>query len=154
MLLFTVASLLLVACSSPTPGRPAATAPDDRTDSIPWKEIEALYNSREQRTLRNLKYSAYVIMQGEIADDDRVRISRISESYPDHVRDRLARVFGHTAVIQTPTIGSRIIPKAEVFVIFYDDTLEGNIALIFAKRLEYSGKGAFAEGVYLNAIRY
>jgi hypothetical protein len=146
--------LLLGACSSSPPRPPASTPALSQTAKIPWSEIEALYNSREKLTLQSLKYSGYVIMEGEIADDGKVRISKTLESYPDHSRDALAQVFGNSAVIKTPTIGSLIIPKAGVYVIFYDDNFEGRIALVFAKRLEYSGQGAFAEGVYLNGIRY
>jgi hypothetical protein len=146
--------LLFLGCTSSTPVRQNTGTLLNRTDLIPWDEIESLYNSREQRTLQSLKYSGYVVMDGEIAEDGKVRIRKTLESYPDHSRDTLAQVFGNTAVIRTPTLGSLIIPKAGVYVIFYDDNFEGRIALVFAKRLEYSGKGAFAEGVYLNGIRY
>jgi hypothetical protein len=153
-ILFVFPIMLLCACSSSSPKSQSSPSPLFRTAKIPWSEIEALYNPRERQTLQGLKYSGYVIMEGEIADDGKVQIRKISESYPDHSRDRLAQVFGRTAVIHSPTLGSRINPKAGVFVIFYDDTFEGNVALIFAKNLEFPGKGTFAEGVYLNGIRY
>ena len=153
-LLFVIPVLLLCTCSSSSPRLQSSPSLSYRTSNIPWSEIEVLYNPRAQQTLQSLIYSGYVIMEAEIADDGEVQIRKIIESYPDHYRDGLAQSFGHNAVIQASALGSRINPKARVYVIFYYDTFEGKIALIFAKRLGVPGNGAHAEGIYLNGIRY
>jgi len=96
----------------------------------------------------------YVIMEGSIDEEGKVRDSKIVESFPDHAQDRLAQAFGQRAEIHTPTVGSRIAPRASVYVIFYDHLLEGSIAVVFAKRLDSAGTGHFGEGDYLNAFTF
>ncbi len=145
---------LLAGCAagSSTP-KPQASVIRGATP-IPWDEIESILNPGQRNTLKSLKSTGYVVMHGWIEEDGTVKISRVIESHPDHDRDPLAVALGKKAVIHTPTSASKISPPAEVYVIFYGNLLEGDLALTFAKRPGFGASGRTGEGCYLAIVNY
>jgi hypothetical protein len=143
--------LLLAACAS-APAGPAVDAPATRHDAaIPWADIKTLLNPAQQHTLADLPDSGYVVMDGWIQADGTIKVHRVLQSFPDHVRDQLARAYGGNAVVHVETSGSQIAMAAEVYVVFYHTDLEGDIALTFARKRGATGTG---QGDYLNIARF
>ena len=145
---------LLAGCAAGNPPPSPGSSLVHGMDPLPWSDIEAILNPRQRSTLESLKYTAYVILDGWIEEDGHVRLNRTRQSFPDHTRDQLALAFGRKAVIHTPTSASKINPTVTVYVIFYDNAIEGQIALTFAKRSAFSGTGHFGEDYYLDIAQY
>jgi hypothetical protein len=145
---------LLTGCAAgdsaakPSPASLSVVAP------IPWAEIKSMLDSHQRNILERLTATGYVVMDGSIADDGRVQITRIRASSPDHVRDSLARAFGQKTVIHTVTSTSWIKPLAAVYVVFYHTTLEGDVALTFAERPGFSGTGNSGASRYLEIVQF
>ena len=150
--------LLLAAVLTGCAGRPVAILPSVHTltgnDRLPHAEMEKLSQSRQWALMRNLEYSGYVIMEGRIDEDDRVHVSKLSESYPDNSRDRLALALGNKTVIHARNIGSRIEAKAEVYVIFYEKLNDANLAFIYARQVDYMATEGSGAACYLNTVTY
>ena len=145
---------LLAGCTAGNTELPPEIPLVHGTDPLPWSDIEAMLNPRQRSTLESLKYTAFVILEGWIEEDGHVRLNRTRQSFPDHARDQLALAFGRKAVIHTPTSASKINPTVTVYVIFYDNAIEGQIALTFAKRSAFSDSGHFGEDYYLDITQY
>ena len=140
---------LLAGCAT----RPPVTQ-GSLTDAVPWNEIDTLLNDRQRDTLRHLTPTGVVILEGSIGENGRIEVTRIRESRPDHARDALAMAFGRQAVIHTAAISSLIKPAAVVYVVYFGRTLEGDISLTFAKRVDFSGSRNSAEDCYLDFTAY
>ncbi len=143
--------LLLAACGSPPVSPPVGAPPALRNSAIPWAEINALLNPGQRHTLADLPSTGHVIMDGWIEADGSVKVRRVIQSHPDHVRDQLALAYARNAVVHVPASGSQIAPAAEVYVVFYRTNVEGDMALTFARKRGATGVG---EGSYLNIVRF
>ncbi len=145
---------LLGGCAAGNPAASPGTPLVHGADPIPWSDIESILNPRQRTTLERLKYTGYVVLDGWIEEDGQVRIKRVGQSFPDHARDQLALALARKAVIHTPTSASKINPGVMVYVVYYDNSIEGQIALTFAKRSGFAGSGQSGEHYYLDVVTY
>jgi len=99
---------------------------------LPFERMRELYKGRQEAFVRDLPYSAYVIMRGGIAPQYDVTIREIVESYPDDTRNDQAKALVQDVTLVPIAFASRVQPAAEVFVIFYDNNDGSGSALVFA----------------------
>lgn len=142
---------LLAACAAGPAGAPAGQPATLHSPAIPWAEIGSLLDSGQRGTLANLESTGYVILDGWIGEDGHISVRRVVQSYPDHVRDSLAAVYAESATVAVQSSGSQIRPAAEIFVVFYRNKMEGNLALTFARKRGAVGADA---GSYLDIVRF
>jgi hypothetical protein len=124
------------------------------TSRLPEREIADFYPPGKWERIRDLEYAGYVVLDGWVGENGRVRTGRIVESFPDHSRDQIAHSFAATAKVRSVTAESNIRPKVRVYVVFFEKMLEGDFALVFAKQTELAAGGPPDAGRYLDTIPY
>jgi hypothetical protein len=151
--------LMLAGCAAPPAGSAMPDAPRGRTlDSnplAPFSTLRLFYDADKWNVLKNMEYAGYVIYNGTIRDDGSVRLGRIREAWPDESRNRLAQAFAATVRINALSVGTRVAPRAEVFVFFYEtDPLPG-WALVIGQQAGGPVAHDYAmQTVYLTVIHY
>ena len=123
-------------------------------DRLPHEEMGRLSQPSQWELIRDLEYSGYAIMEGRVDDDGQVRVTRMVERYPDDSRNQLAYALGNTVVIHAATIGTKMGPKALVYIVFYEKLSGRNLAFIFAKQVDFSAPGVSGVASYLNTVTY
>ena len=153
-ILLLLLAIVLSGCvaSSSNRNRPANTLIGN--DRLPHEEMGKISQARQWMLIRDLEYTGYVIMEGQIGEDGQVSVRKIVESYPGNSRDRLAYALGNNAVIHAATTGTKMIPKAMIYVIFYERLSDRNLAFIYAKQVDYSAPGISGIASYLNTVTY
>ena len=121
---------------------------------IPAAEIRELFQKPQWRNIQGLTYTGYVVMEGRVLSDEKVKIGRISESWPDHSRDLMAQALASRITVPASTTGSNLSPKVEVYVIFYENMLEGNLAVIFARQTDLATAGSTGVARSLTSLIY
>ena len=133
----SLGGLLLSGCETTT--TPIAERAIEHTllgnPKLPAKELELFYQGENAKMLKNLPYSSYVIFRGSIERDGSINLRKVWDAYPDESRTEVARAFASAATVAPSSVGGRVRPTAEVYVIFYDyQDAPGGRALIFAQQ--------------------
>ncbi len=125
------------------------------SDYLPKDAIERIMHSpRQWGYLRDLTYEGYVVLSGEIGDDGMVAVHRITRCYPDNSRDAMARALAQGIYIRAASAGSSIPPNAEIYVIFYGEMFEGQVAVVFAKQTTSFLPRNYDDGMFLDIRTY
>ena len=123
-------------------------------DRLPHLEMELMSQPKQWELMRNLEYSGYEIIAGQIGDDGHVRITKLVESYPENSRDRLAYALAGKVVLKASIIGTRMPPAAEIYIVFYEKLGDSNLAFVYARQVDYTVAGPSRTAAYLNAVKY
>jgi hypothetical protein len=145
---------LLAGCATGPAESPQKSNTLAGNDQLPWAEIGGLFTPDQRRKISHLKYTGYVVMTGEVDGDNKVRVGKIIESWPDHSRDQLARTFGTGVIVHASSTGSHVPPQADVWVIFYEKMWEGNLAVIFAREIDRPTSGSTKNAMSLDTLIY
>jgi len=153
-LLFCLAAFLLASCA----GAPASLTPASPTlagnPRLPAEAIAAFYAPAKWRNLRDLRYRAYVIFDAHIRSDGSLKILDAREAYPDATWTIAASRFAATAELHASNLGSNLGQPAEICVIFFEESLDGRLALVFARQTNFPGPGMTHPAAYLNTTLY
>ena len=123
--------------------------------NAPNDVIQEFYSASRWNQIKNLKYDAFVVLRGVIADNRTIPNPRITKSFPDNQRDAMALDFARDIRISPVTIGGRIRGSAEVHVYFYETTRRPRQALVVAKQQSTTGPTASLGGTtYLLTVTY
>lgn len=93
-------------------------------------------------------------MDAQIHPDGSLHIGNVRDSYPDASWHNLARLFSEEIVLSVAAVGSHIEPEAEVYVVFFKPSLDGSLALIFAKQKDSPPPGMTRKAMYLRTRFY
>lgn len=136
----------------------ASTGPEGTTlranQHLPATEMARLCEASVWTQLSDMDFTGYVIMEGQLNRDGRVKVRKATRAMPDKSRNQLAAVFANKAVVPGVSSASRIPPRAIVYVIFYENLRgSGNLAVVFAKQLGGSSEGN-SGGSYFKTLEY
>jgi hypothetical protein len=124
------------------------------TSSFPTTEIESLFSPLQWRKLRELEFAGYVVMDAQVRVNSSLNITRIRASFPDDTRNAQALAFAREVELKAATIGSHLTPEAEVYVIFFSPSLDGRLALTFARELAEPHSGNERRAMFLRTTNY
>jgi len=102
--------------------------------SIPDEEIRGFYSSESWKMIKDAPYQGYVVIKGHVNKKNVFCPRKIEEFYPNESKNDLAFKMAGEVKISSASVGTRIDPKACVYVIFYEDDPEKKIALVFGER--------------------
>lgn len=122
----------VVGCRTMPTGRPYNTL--EGNPDLPHREIRDFYGINQWERIGHLPFDGYVILRGNIQNDRSVTIRKIIKSHPDQRRNELAETFATRARLTPTTVGSRIRPSADIYVVFFETHSTPNRALVFAKQ--------------------
>ena len=131
--------------------RPSTLAGDPR---FPARDIEGMFTPAQWRKLRDLEYVACVRLEAQIRADGSVSLDKVLEIFPDASWFELARGYLGAVELRAASVGSRLSPRAEIYVVFFKRALDGNLALIFARQKEEPGPGMERRAMYVHTRRY
>ncbi len=103
-------------------------------DNIPHREIMAFYPVEAWKMIKDTPYSGYVIVHGQVNKKSEFLPGKVTECYPDDSKNKLALKMAGNVKLSSATVGTRINPKADVYVIFYDGNNDDRTAIVFGKR--------------------
>ena len=153
-LLFVVAPLLLASCAAVPKNSAPASPTLAGNPRLPAEAIEALYSPAKWRTLRDLRYRAYVIFDAHVRSDGSLKILDTREAYPDATRTIAASRLAAAVELHASNLGSNLGQPAEICVIFFEESLDGRLALVFARQTNFPGPGMTHPATYLNTTFY
>jgi hypothetical protein len=140
-LLLCLAALVPASCAT----APANLAPPAPTlagnPRLPAKAIEPLYSPAKWRKLRDLRYRAYVIFDAHIRSDGSPKILRTREAFPNVTWTAAASNLAANVELHASNLGSHLGQPAEICVIFFEKSLDGQLALVFARQTSAPGPG-------------
>ncbi len=125
---------LVLSCGTAATTGPVVKARTLKGDArLPAAELEAIVPAEQWKALGDLPYRAVVILRGKVDSLDRVTAGAVSLSEPDATWVEPARTLAKTVRLKATTVGTNILPDAEVFVIFYGAG-QGRRALVYARQ--------------------
>lgn len=151
--LFLLATLLS-GCQTSSPMREGNTLVSNTR--IPHRLIAGFYEPAQWRNLENLPFDAYVVLRGTVNNDRTVRVNRVLQSYPNDQRIAKAKEMMDLVRLFPNTVGTRVPPSAEIFVVFYETHANPNTALVFARQIGAapSTTGDVGGNLYLGIRKY
>ena len=139
--------------SAPAPVRTAGNSLAT-TGSFPTTEIESFFPPSQWRKLRELAFAGYVVMDAQVRANGSLNLTRIRASFPDDARNAQALGFARAVELKAANIGSHLAPEAEVYVIFFQPSLDGRLALTFARELAEPHPGSERRAMFLRTTNY
>jgi len=106
----------------------------DGNPDIPGLDIRAFYRDEAWKMIKDAPYQGYVVVKGTVNPRGEFHARRVESSYPDDSKNDLAFKMSEEVKISSAKVGTRIDPKASVYVIFYEENPEQKVALVFGKR--------------------
>lgn len=151
LILVAAATAAMTACS--TTGAKNHTLLGNST--FPANSIAAYYDKEKWDDIKNLPYSAYVIISASPGAYNSLKNLRVVENYPDSTRDEIAVQYAQgLPVSSVSTVSSRVPPQIDVYVIFYDRR-KGGQAVVYAKQKESISVTRSVGGIeYLRVCNY
>jgi len=144
----------ILGCASPE--RTAAPAKPTLAGNprFPQGDMEKLFTAAKWLKIRDMEYAGYVVLAAQISADGSVVLGPEIESYPDTSRNLLARALGEKARLHAVTTGTHLKPKAEIFVVFFSPSMDGNLALVFGQQIDGPISGLPGRATSLFTTRY
>ena len=121
---------------------------------IPVDDLREFFERGEWDEVKDAKYDAYVILKGVVEEDRTVTVDQVLDFYPDDSRNDLALKFAKKVEIVANRIGTRVKPRAKVYVVFYEKSLIMNQAMVFAKQQGALPTGQFGHNLYMTKWYY
>ena len=106
----------------------------DGNPDIPDFEIRAFYKDEAWNMIKDAPYQGYVVISGTVNPRGEFYPRKIESSYPDDSKNDMASKMSKEVKISAAKVGTRVDPKASVYVIFYEEDPERKVALVFGKR--------------------
>lgn len=105
--------------------------------------------------MRRIPYDGYVIIRGSINRNKEVVFSKIEESFPDGRRNSMALEYAKGIPSESCNPGSRLKPRINVYVVFYETNSSPNRALVFTKKEGDAAPGeTFGGSTYMRMWTY
>lgn len=127
-------TLSVLGCSSAGPAATSSVHTLAGNPRFPTDDMARFFTAEKWQKLREMEYTGYVVMDARILSDGSVALGREIASYPDASWSLLAHALGQRARLHPTTVGTHVDPKAEIYVIFFSRSLDGNLALIFGQQ--------------------
>ncbi len=153
-ILVAVAVLLLCGCVATPPAPVVTSRTIEGNPLLPAQEIADLCSAKDWNLLRMQDYRAYVIFDVQIQPDGSVSLGKARASYPDASWTRLARGFAKQVQLNVAAVESHIPPAGEVFVVFLEENLSGNMVLIYGRQQEALRPGMHGRAQYIRTDTY
>ncbi|MDR1012153.1 MAG: hypothetical protein LBM04_13685 [Opitutaceae bacterium] len=153
ILLITLTLIIASGCQSVDPKNPPMTLATN--PNAPKDTIEKFYGARQWNHIKNLKYDAFVVLRGYVADNRTILTPRIIKSFPDNSRDGRALNFSEGIRLTPVTVGGRIRASAEIYVYFYETAIIPHQALVVAKQQSNVGPtSASGRDLFMTIVTY
>lgn len=112
--------LLLAGCAASSTSPPPARYTLLDIPGLPKARLAGGFKPSEWERWTNLHCTGHVVLDGAVREDGTIANLRVTDSHPDHARDSLAVQLSEDLRVSAVTIGSRVPPKARIYVIFYE----------------------------------
>ena len=113
---------------------------------FPVNDIADYFSPRDWQMVRIEDYVGYVVMDGLLDPEGKVRSVRVTRTYPDDSRNPAARGFAQSVRISSMRLDSAVDPPAIIYVVFYESVHDSSV-LIYAKRTDPFETRGFNNGM-------
>jgi hypothetical protein len=101
--------------------------------ALPWRDIESGLSPSQWWEINHWEYEAYLVIDATVNFDGQLKVTRFRESFPDASWNRFADVGLDHAKLRPALAGSHLIPRAELYIVFFKRVKDGRMALIYAR---------------------
>jgi len=123
--------------------------------NIPDDEIRWFYGDEAWHMIESTPYQGYAIIQGRVNNRSLFCPHKVTECYPDESRNEIAMKLAGNVKLPYSTVGTRISPSADVYVVFYEENSEKRTALVFGeRRKEAYVSESFMRDKYMSLFSY
>lgn len=154
--ILAIVGLQLVAgCTAESVARRASPAEPTiaANQAIPAREIEKFFSPVNWTKIRTLPYRFCVVASGTI-NDRRFHVTRIVQKFGDETLLPDAYRMFDTIRLDPSQIGSHIASSAMAYVVLYPRQLDGSLALVYAKQVDYDATRDAVAAEYMRTEKY